>query len=116
MKFLVLYLIRSLAISFGVGLVSAYSLMMLPVPGRRGSEDRIALGVGLAIVFFVLQIVTMPYLVYRRGGCVTVEEIHNEQLRIFTNVKAFFRRHRALIIGAFIGVLIALVLVDSFKS
>lgn len=51
MKFLSLYILRSLGISIGLALVATYSLTMLPIPGRRGSVDRLAMSLLAPPVF-----------------------------------------------------------------
>ncbi|WP_413290271.1 hypothetical protein [Bdellovibrio sp. HCB337] len=122
MKFLVFYIIRSLAVSILLAGAIAISIHRAAVvPGRNWSQDRTAIIVIGAFVFFVLQMVTMPIMVYRKKsknsqGRITVEDIHNEQAALFKSVNQFFHRHRAIWIPAIILLLIGIVLYDSFAK
>lgn len=119
MKFLIIYLLRSIGISLAIGFIFALSMHLIPIPGRTYSTDRRAIFLMVATAVLILQLITMPYLVYRnksKGSKITAEDIHNEQMKLYDNVQAYFRRHRTVIIVSFIGLLIGLVLIDTFRT
>lgn len=80
--------------------------------------DRIAIFLVVTTVFLAMQLITMPYLVYRKkskGSKISAKEFHDEQLKLFAEAQIYFRRHRTFILVLFVGALIGFVLIDTFR-
>lgn len=118
MKLIALYILRALGVSLVITLGLTVFCAVLPMPTHY-YQYRLSWALIMGFALFVLQILTMPLIVWQKHGGkhpLTAQRIHDEQFLMLEKTRAFFRRHRGKTVTILIVGLLSLVLIDSFTK